>query len=403
MHIAIIGLGTAGQAAAVLLAREGHCIEVFEQAALPGPVGAGFLLQPVGMQMLWRMGLLDAALQHGRRIDRLYGDTARGKGVLDIRYARLDPRMFGLGLQRGALFSILASAMAPTSILHADCRIVDVHAERGRLRDAAGKSHGPFDLILIADGAASSLRGMLGKPRMDRPYPWGALWCLLEQADWPHSDELRQRYVGARKMIGMLPVGTRPDDSTARISFFWSLRADQFADWAERGMDSWLDEVDELWPEAHARMNELREPGQLRRAIYRDAIPRSWFHGRAVLLGDAAHAMSPQLGQGVNMALLDAMALCDALRSNESATAALAAYAGQRKAHVSAYQFWSRWLTPLFQSEHDIVARVRDWTLQPMGRMWGTGGLMLRVLSGTQRGWFGKVRLDPAFMDALAR
>ena len=52
LHIAIVGYGTAGQAAALLLARDGHRVEVFERAPEPGPVGAGFLLQTTGLQVL---------------------------------------------------------------------------------------------------------------------------------------------------------------------------------------------------------------------------------------------------------------------------------------------------------------------------------------------------------------
>ena len=65
LSVAIVGYGTAGQALAILLARDGHRVEVFEQAAQPGPVGAGFLLQPTGLQVLWQMGLLPQALASG--------------------------------------------------------------------------------------------------------------------------------------------------------------------------------------------------------------------------------------------------------------------------------------------------------------------------------------------------
>jgi len=70
--------------------------------------------------------------------------------------------------------------------------------------------------------------------------------------------------------------------------------------------------------------------------------------------------MSPQLGQGVNMALLDALALRDALRDSDEVEPALAAYGAARRRHVAIYQFWSRWLTPVFQSEADSVAWLRD-------------------------------------------
>jgi 2-polyprenyl-6-methoxyphenol hydroxylase-like FAD-dependent oxidoreductase len=400
LHIAIVGYGTAGQAAAILLSRDGHRVEVFEQAPELGPVGAGFLLQPVGMHVLWEMGLLDAALAHGARIGRLFGENAGGRAVMDMRYARLDPRLFGLGLQRGALFALLAAAWPDLAQVQCGRRIVEVD-DAGRLRDAGGRQSGAFDLVVVADGAASCLRGGIGTARLDRPYPWGALWCLLPQAGWQHAGELRQRYVAARKMIGMLPVGTRPGDPTARLSFFWSLRTTEFDAWNRAGLAPWLEEVAALWPQARAQLSAIDAPAQLLRASYRDAVLPQWTRGRRVLVGDAAHAMSPQLGQGVNMALMDALALRDALRAEPVLDAALARYQRERRAHVRIYQFWSRWLTPLFQSERDLVARVRDRTLLPLGRLPGGRGQMLRVLSGLQRGWFGRLQLPPAFLDRL--
>ncbi len=402
LHIAIVGYGTAGQAAAILLTRDGHHVDVFEQAAELGPVGAGFLLQPVGLHVLWEMGLLDQALAHGARIDRLFGENANGRPVMDMRYAGLDARLFGLGMQRGALFALLAQAWPEVETVHRGHRIVAVDDDGRRIRDNAGREFGPYDLVIAADGSASCLRSTVGRINLDRPYPWGALWCLLPQGAWPHAHELRQRYVAARKMIGMLPVGTRPDDATPRLSFFWSLRTNEFSAWQESGIMPWLGEIETLWPHARAQMASITDAAQLKRASYRDAVLRQWSHGRLVLVGDAAHAMSPQLGQGVNMALMDALALRDALRVEAGIESALTRYERERRAHVRIYQFWSRWLTPLFQSDRDLVARIRDLTFLPLGRVPGGRGQMLRVLSGLQRGWTGRLRLPPSFLDRLA-
>ena len=98
LRIAIVGYGTAGQSCAALLSRDGHSIEVFEQAPKLGPVGAGLLLQPTGLEVLWRMGLLDSALNHGAIVRRLHGINRRGRVVMDMSYADLDPRLFGLGI-----------------------------------------------------------------------------------------------------------------------------------------------------------------------------------------------------------------------------------------------------------------------------------------------------------------
>lgn len=403
LRIAVIGYGTAGQALAILLTRDGHEVEIFERVPTPGPVGAGFLLQPSGLQVLWQMGLLEAVRGYAMPVRRLYGDTPCERAVMDMGYDGLDARLHGMGMQRGALFSVLDQAREGAGELHVGTTIVEVDHQQGRLRDSDGRTHGPFDLVVAADGAASTLRNAVdGGAALDRVYPWGALWCLLPAEDWPHMQQLRQRYVAARKMIGLLPVGTRPGDDTPRLSFFWSLPRADFDRWQGDGMAPWLEELHALWPQAGARFAHLRDAGQLARAVYRDAVMKRWHQGRLVLAGDAAHAMSPQLGQGVNMALLDALALRDALRTHGGGEPALQAYQAQRRAHVAVYQRWSRWLTPLFQSDRDAWAKARDVLLGPMGRLPGGRGHMLRVLSGTQHGWLGALPLDPAFIQALA-
>lgn len=81
--IAIVGYGTAGQALSILLSRDHHDVHVFERATTPGPVGAGFLLQPSGLDVLWQMELLPAVLRHGAAVRRLYGETPCGRAVMD--------------------------------------------------------------------------------------------------------------------------------------------------------------------------------------------------------------------------------------------------------------------------------------------------------------------------------
>jgi 2-polyprenyl-6-methoxyphenol hydroxylase-like FAD-dependent oxidoreductase len=401
LRIAVVGYGTGGQAAALMLSRDGHRVEVFEQAPRLGPVGAGFLLQPVGQWVLWELGLLDIALKYAAPVSRLYGQTVAGRPVMDMRYAELDPRLRGLGMQRAALFSVLDAAWTEGRQLHCGVRIERVEPEQGALVDGQGRRHAGFDIVVVADGSASVLRAQVSAARVDRPYPWGAQWCLVPAGDWAGRDVLQQRYVGARRMAGMLPVGTRPDDPLPRLSFFWSLPVAEL-DQAGNDAAAWRASVQAVWPEALERLVDTPVPSGLAQARYRDAMHATWHRGHAVLLGDAAHAMSPQLGQGVNMALLDAQALRDALREAGDIPAALARYAAARRAHVRIYHRWSRWLTPLFQSERDGWARVRDLVFHPLSRLPGARGQMLRVLAGTRHGWTGRFPLPAGFLDAMA-
>jgi 2-polyprenyl-6-methoxyphenol hydroxylase-like FAD-dependent oxidoreductase len=143
-----------------------------------------------------------------------------------------------------------------------------------------------------------------------------------------------------------------------------------------------------LWPEVSQPLAHIESAQQMNRARYRDVVMRNPVEGRVLFLGDAAHAMSPQLGQGVNMALLDAQVLADALIANTDVDEALNLYRRRRRGHLSVYQHLSRWLTPLFQSERTMLAGMRDLAFGPLGRMPIARGQMLKILTGTKRGWF---------------
>lgn len=325
LRIAIVGYGAAGQAAALFLSAQGHAVSVFEQAAEPGPAGAGFLLQPTGLGVLARLGLLDRALAVGQPIARLQGFTQRGRCVMDMRYADHAPDCFALGMTRGSLFTMMRDAYVDAPRMHTGVRIASMDTQTHRLTDSNGNSHGPFELIIAADGAHSCLRASAPSLVHRAPvYPWGAMWCLVQAENWPHHDSLQQRYGGSREMIGLLPVGRRADREGRWLTFFFSLPGGDVDAFDASALATLRHRVQALWPQALPLLSDIRAPEQLQRARYRDVVLHRPTLGRLVFIGDAAHAMSPQLGQGVNMALMDAAALADSLHEHTDVDEALA-------------------------------------------------------------------------------
>lgn len=402
LDIAIVGCGTAGQTAALALARMGHAVTLFERFAEPRPLGAGLLLQPTGLAVLARLGLLEPALALGQRIARLHGRTVRGRTVIDLRYRDHAPAAFGLGMHRGALFSLLLTALEAEPVrLAFDHEIAAIESpERPVLRDRRDVRHGPFDLAIVAEGARSPLRAQLFPEARAPLYPWGALWTICPDTDGQFGDTLEQTYDTARIMIGVLPVGRLPgaDDDARLVSFFWSLKLDGVNRWREAGLARWREGIADRWPALAPLLARIDDPDALTLADYRDVRLSTPWRERVVFIGDAAHGTSPQLGQGANLAMIDALLIARHVAAlPHRLDAALARYAAARRGHVSYYRWASRVLTPVFQSDSRLLAALRDLVLGPLCRAPLLRGAMIATLTGEGTHLWGRLRADELY------
>ncbi len=390
LDVAVIGLGTAGGAAALFLARGGHRVTLFERVPEPGAVGAGIMLQPTGQAVLARLGLLDRVLARAARVDRLRAETTRGRVLFDLAYADLGGPALGFGLHRGVLFETLYAAVRAAPVcLELGVGIEAIGPCRGGRRvltDAAGGERGPFDLVVIADGARSHLFAADGPRKRVGHYPWGALWFVGQDPGLTAGAVLRQVLRGTQRMIGLLPTGLGPGAGAGpRGCLFYSLPVAGFASW-HHGFEAWKTDVRALAPRAAPVLDQIERPDQVLFAAYHDVVMRRW-HGEGIVhVGDAAHAMSPQLGQGANLALTDATVLGDCLEETASPAAALAEYTRRRRQHLGFYQFASRWLTPLFQSNLGVLGWARDAFMPLAARLPPVRRLMVRTMTGTVTG-----------------
>lgn len=391
LDVGIVGGGTAGTAAGLLLARAGHRVTLYERVLQPAPLGAGIVLQPTGQAVLRRLGLWPRVLERGARIDRLRCIQGDGRPLFDLDYGTLGPDTFGLGLHRGVLFETLLQAARDQAGLEVRCGVDVVGTLDDRdhvhLDTADGQRLGPHDLVVVADGARSVLRLASGLPFEERPYAWGALWFIAQDPQPTFSGELLQIVRGTSHMLGLLPTGRGPaPGSPPQVSLFWSLRADALAAFREAELSVWKEAVLRDEPRAAAALDQLHHPEQLVFARYRRVMMPRWHGERVVLLGDAAHAMSPQLGQGCNLALVDAAVLADAVARAPWPRVAVDEYTRARRAHLRYYQLATWGLTPLFQSNHAWLGWARDRLMPLAARMPWVRRRMCASMAGQMRG-----------------
>lgn len=369
LEIGIIGAGTAGSAAALFLSRDGHKVTLFERVPEPKAVGAGIVLQPSGMSVLAALGLLPGVVARGAVLRSLYAETSARKAVVKLEYADLAEDLYGLGLHRGVLFQTLFHAVqaSPAITLRCGVGIDDLsRAADGRnlvIEAGSRAAHGPFDLIIVADGARSRLRDDTALKKSVKKYPWGALWFVGRDDGHRFQRRLYQVLNGTRRMMGLLPTGLGPTGDVPLVSLFWSLGAHAHEQWRAEGLGPWKEEILRYAPEADALLEQIQSIDQVLFAEYHDVVMGQWHTDDVVYLGDAAHATSPQLGQGCNLALVDAQVLTQALAISDSLPLALDAYSRSREAHLGYYQFATRWLTPFFQSDLHWLGPLRDFAM----------------------------------------
>ena len=383
MKIAIVGCGIGGLTAASFLADYGNEVIVFDQFAEPAPVGSGLVIQPVGFEVLRKLGIADRALQKGACGYRMLGlETDSGRKVLDVSYGELGGANFGLGIHRASLFDILFRATKQRRVnIQAESKVIQSTVINGLrfLELENGQQAGPFELVIDASGAQSTL-----SPLRARALPFGAIWGTV---DWPEQTtlqytQLEQRYRKASKMIGILPIGSLPNENGKKAALFWSMPRNDYELWLQTDIARWHAEAKKLWPELAPFIEQITQHEQMTMARYSHGQLFTPYAERLVFIGDSAHRASPQLGQGANMALLDAYALAIALEQY-SLDEALPAYAKARRNHVMIYQALSWAFTPMYQSDSKLLPLLRDWVLAPMSQLPPVAAMLTSLVKGS--------------------
>jgi salicylate hydroxylase len=340
--VIIVGGGIGGLFTANALIAEGIPVAVYEQAPALGEIGAGVYITPNSMRHLQRVGLGDQIETWGARV----GSASRyfrydGTPIAPVQVTDSSGWNATFGMHRADLVDILASAL-PKEIIHTGHRCTGFEQNKacGRVMFANG-AVAEGDIVVAADGIHSELQKYVTPP--SRPVFSGS---AAYRGTVPHADvpdwpmDRWQMWLGERKHFLVFPlragklinfVGFVPANKAIEES--WSEPGDP--DQLRADFAGWDTQVEKLL--RHVRTTFLW-------ALYdRDPLP-CWTKGRLTLLGDAAHAMLPHLGQGANQSIEDGITLATILSRAErdTAPAALLAYEGLRRDRVAEVQTGAR-------------------------------------------------------------
>lgn len=379
-RVVAVGAGIGGLTAAVALHQRGWKVTVLERAAALTPVGAGIGLAPNSQRALDVIGLGDEV----RALSAWQGDgglrTPRGRWLNHTDSTAAAERFGGplVLVHRATLIDLLVSALPGKALrTAASATLTDAGDER-RPATVAVAGTGPdedfeADLVTGADGIHSTVRGALFPAHPGPRYSGFTTWRTVVPAPAtrfaPHETWGRGSLWGSQPLkdgrvyayaAALAPAGEHaPDDERAEL-----LR--RFGDWHQPVPDI---------------IASAESGAILRHDVHHMAEPLPAYHrGRVALLGDAAHAMAPTLGQGGNQAIEDAIVLAHHAGSGSDVGRGLAAYTRERLPRTMGIVRQATRTSRMALHDSAVGVAVRDALVATVSRL--GPGLILRGFDG---------------------
>lgn len=357
--VLVVGGGIAGCATAIALAQQGIGVTLVEKQEAWRFQSSGIFIYHNGLAALERLGALDGILDAGYSIAdgrNVYLDQA-GTGIVDTfypsRHACIPPIV---GIRRAAMHQVLAARIRALDV---DVRLgttVD-HIDEG---DAAAVTvamsdgtQARYGLVVGADGIRSDLRGLVAGALAPR-YTGLGVWRSVHAR--PAELDAKIMMMGKGKRLGIMPIS---DDSL----YLFGTVAEPAGSWYPR--ESWPRMMRERFAEfggpARQFLDALGDDSEvLYTAVEEVAAPLPWHKGRVLIIGDAAHASTPFMGQGGAMALEDAVLLADMLAMPGELDNTLQAFGQRRYPLCKFVQDTSRKVGEAGASEDDATLSARN-------------------------------------------
>jgi len=389
--LVIVGGGAGGLVLALALAENGLRIAILDQQSPPIPPPRGEILQPNGLRILDRLGLLEELLAsdvHCNKAVHFYRTT--GRHLCTIDYTRLPaPYAYALIFLPEVLQRLLLKALAVhpnihtfweaqfKSILWNGDQVAGVTAER---EGTPLSFHAP--MVVGGDGAGSRVREAFGIRHRAYQYADGYFTTVVDRP--PGFNDESRYYLGKRTIFGAFPV------SRDRTYLFYLIPRTGIDAVKKRGLEALKDEILSLHPEiATLFSGPLKIISSWDQCAYMRCFRvkcATWTVNGGALIGDAAHAMNPHVAQGRNAAMADAMALArviaDGFKRGNYSHLALSAYEAARRPDIDLLQGLGNEMTALWNSGFPPLVWARDRVFRSVNQHSALHDKMLGTVAG---------------------
>ncbi|WP_193180953.1 FAD-dependent monooxygenase [Nisaea sediminum] len=358
----IIGSGVGGLSAAIALSRIGVACEIFERGTEIGRGGTGLTLWPNALRALEKLGITRNVTRHADPLQRGEIFTSKGLPLTSVDLSEISRRsgMPLICLRRSDLYGALLDAL-PDVPIHTGKRCVSwrEHAD-GITAQFEDGSTATGDFLVAADGIRSRLRHiMLGEDPL-RYVGWMTWRGVADLPPGTFPSGLYREFFGRGSRFGIFAIradrvywyGTLSTEADERAPVDPSHRPEALAHFRD-------------WPEPAATVIASTEDANLvRTGVYdTEPLPR-WAKGRMAVLGDAAHPMTPDLGQGACQAIEDALALADSVVEGGAVPDILQRYEARGLARTQGLVARSRRVGKMRQWRHPLLTALRAATMR---------------------------------------
>jgi 2-polyprenyl-6-methoxyphenol hydroxylase-like FAD-dependent oxidoreductase len=356
MKILVVGGGIGGLAAAAALRRDGHEVEVFERAAALEQVGAGLSLAPNALAALDELGVGDEVRARAGRARRILVRARSGKILTEVDAEGREWEV--VGVHRADLQDVLTRTAGTIALGRRVTGFAEaVDGVAAHLEDG---SETEGDVLVGADGIHSTVRAQLKRYEPLRFAGYFGWRAAIDFEDPELAGTFSESW-GPRLRVGLISIGG------GRLYWFVSERARQDTP-LPADPHRYLIERLQDWHDPIPAVVAATTAAALTRLPIHDRPPaKEWGRGRVTLLGDAAHPMTPNLGQGAAQALEDAIVLARKLGSGDiEPVSALREYEAARIPRTTMIVRRSWQLGRVAQLSSPLACRLRDAVVKAM-------------------------------------